>query len=235
MMHVLYESLVCSEQLNWALFFKKNPLCPAKYSVFQHILHFEPFPAVTVWFWDPYFNTEDNWGPQTQLLKKVVVDHPGNHTLLRTKGSQTFECFFYIISAVFCLVLWININIFYVKYPIHDSIKYKITCILYDISYFVEITHIFTDSARSSQTFRQHCMLPLIWCLSWEVHGLILHVLVDVTDWPVDLSPIENVWPMMKRNDYGLMSSRYLVSRNIWTKQCACKTISILNSQMIKL
>jgi len=26
---------------------------------------------VTEWFWDPSFHTEDNWGTQTQLLKKV--------------------------------------------------------------------------------------------------------------------------------------------------------------------
>ncbi len=52
-------------------------------------------------------------------------------------------------------------------------------------------------------------------CLSWEVHGyyiktmpgLILHVLqqrgffdkVNVLDWPADLSPIENVWLIIKK------------------------------------
>ncbi len=58
----------------------------------------------------------------------------------------------------------------------------------------------------------QRHILPSRW---WEVHGyyiktmpsLILHVLqqrgfvdkVNVLDWPADLSPIENVWLIMKR------------------------------------
>ncbi len=66
---VINESLVCSEQLNWTLFFRK----------ILHVLQilqissiiFEPFPVVTVLFWDPSFHTEDNWVIQTQLLKKV--------------------------------------------------------------------------------------------------------------------------------------------------------------------
>ncbi len=49
------------------------------------------------------------------------------------------------------------VNIFYVKYLTQDSTKLKITCILYDLSYFVKIIHIFTDSARGSQTFACHC------------------------------------------------------------------------------
>ncbi len=33
----------------------------------------------------------------------------------------------------------------------------------YDLSYFVKITHIFTDSARGSQTFKQHCIYIYIY------------------------------------------------------------------------
>ncbi len=68
---VVHESLVCSEQLNWALFFRKifHVLQILQFSSIFCI--FEPFPTVTVWFWDPSFHTEDNWGTQTQLLKKI--------------------------------------------------------------------------------------------------------------------------------------------------------------------
>ncbi len=48
-----------------------NPPRSVDSAVFQHFCIFEPFPAVTVWFWDPSFHTEYNWGTQTQLLKKV--------------------------------------------------------------------------------------------------------------------------------------------------------------------
>ncbi len=57
---------------------QKNPPCPES-SVFQHVFIFEPFPAMTVWFWDPSFHTEDDWGTQTQLLKRF------NHWCSRRK------------------------------------------------------------------------------------------------------------------------------------------------------
>ncbi len=63
---VVHESLVCPEQLNWAVL-QKNQILQFS-SIF---CIFEPFPAETVWFWAPSFHTEDNWGTQTQLLKKV--------------------------------------------------------------------------------------------------------------------------------------------------------------------
>ena len=62
---------------------QKNPPAPADSSVFKHFCIFEPFPAVTVWFWDSSFHTEDNWGTQTQLLKKVqtFTDAPEGNTM----------------------------------------------------------------------------------------------------------------------------------------------------------
>ncbi len=48
-------------------FLHKNPPGPADSSVFQHLLHNELFPAVTVWFSDPSFHTEDNWGTRAKL------------------------------------------------------------------------------------------------------------------------------------------------------------------------
>ncbi len=54
---VVHESLVCPEQLNCLLFFS----CSTNSLVFQHFCVFEPFPTMTVWFWDPSFHTEDDW------------------------------------------------------------------------------------------------------------------------------------------------------------------------------
>ncbi len=82
---VVHESLVCSEQLNWALFFRKNHPCPAYSSVFSIFCIFEPSKAVTVWFWDPSFHTEDNWGTQTQILKKF------KHSLMLLKEPRCIK------------------------------------------------------------------------------------------------------------------------------------------------
>ncbi len=39
---------------------------------------------MTVWFWDTYFHTEDNWETQIQLLQKVqtLSDAPEEETML---------------------------------------------------------------------------------------------------------------------------------------------------------
>ncbi len=50
---------------------QKNYSGPTNYLVFQHFCVFELFSTMTIWFWDPYFHTEDNWGTHTQLLQKV--------------------------------------------------------------------------------------------------------------------------------------------------------------------
>ncbi len=80
---VVHESLVCSEQLNWALFFRKILQVLQNLQFSSIFCIFEPFPAVTVWFWDPSVHMEDNWGTQTQLLKKVqtFTDAPEEHTM----------------------------------------------------------------------------------------------------------------------------------------------------------
>ncbi len=74
----VHGSLVCPEQLNCLLFFRKNPSGPTNYLVFQHFCLFEPFPKMTVWFWDPSFHTDDNWGAHVQLLQKMksLTDAP---------------------------------------------------------------------------------------------------------------------------------------------------------------
>ncbi len=48
---------------------------------------------MTVWFWDPSFHTEDNWGTHIQLLKKVqmLTDAPEGKTMHKEPGVKTFE------------------------------------------------------------------------------------------------------------------------------------------------
>ncbi len=48
-----------------------NPPRSVDSAVFQHFCIFEPFPAVTVWFWDPFFS---HWGQlmdSNTTIKKV--------------------------------------------------------------------------------------------------------------------------------------------------------------------
>ncbi len=78
-----YESLVGPEQFNCLLFFRKI-LQLLLILWFSNIFCiFEPFPTLTVWFWDPYFHTGDNWGTHTQLLQKVEIftDAHESHTV----------------------------------------------------------------------------------------------------------------------------------------------------------
>ncbi len=62
---VVHESLVCPEQFNCLLFFIKNPSGPTNSLVFQYFCLFEPFPTMTVWFWDPrrlqFAQAHQNW------------------------------------------------------------------------------------------------------------------------------------------------------------------------------
>ncbi len=62
------------------------------------------------------------------------------HTVLRTKGSQTFEGG-YLNNFSYFFVLWTICKHILVKYLTQDSTQIKITCILYDLSYFVKIFH----------------------------------------------------------------------------------------------
>ncbi len=91
---------------------------------------FEPFPAVTVWFWDPSFHTEDNWETQTQLLKRF------KHSLTLQKDAHIFCCF---RRAV------LNENI-YIYFNKIRKIWTSSSCskvLIFDLSYFVKMIHIF--------------------------------------------------------------------------------------------
>ncbi len=83
--------------------------------------------------------------------KKTVVDHPGNHAVLRTLLNGVI-----LIFSVF-FVLWTKCNHLLCKISYSGQYKIKKTCILYDRSYF-KIAHIFTDPTRGSQTFKQCCI-----------------------------------------------------------------------------
>ncbi len=52
---------------------QKNPPGPSDSLVFQHFCVFEPFTTMIVWFWDPSFQTEDNWVTRMQLLQKMQM------------------------------------------------------------------------------------------------------------------------------------------------------------------
>ncbi len=73
---------------------QKNPPFLRNLQFYSIFCIFEPFPAVTVWFWDPSFDTEDNWGTQTQLLTKGSNVHwcsLRKYDVLRDGGLNIFE------------------------------------------------------------------------------------------------------------------------------------------------
>ncbi len=72
---------------------QKNPSSPTNSLVFQHFCVFEPFPTMTVWFLDPSFHTEDNWGTHLHLLQKIqtLTDAPEEKPCIKSRGVKTFE------------------------------------------------------------------------------------------------------------------------------------------------
>ncbi len=62
-MSPLFVTACCSSK-------KKNPSGPTSSLLILAFCVFEPFPTMTVWFWDPSFTTEENWGTHLQLLKR---------------------------------------------------------------------------------------------------------------------------------------------------------------------
>jgi len=70
----------------------ENPPRPKQFQFSSIFCIFEPFPAVTVWFWDPSFHTEDNLETQARLLKKGSKIHWCSRNKTRCiKGMKTFE------------------------------------------------------------------------------------------------------------------------------------------------
>ncbi len=90
---VVHESLVCPEQLNRLLFFRKILQVPQILwysSIFVYLN-----PTMTVWSRDLSFHTEDNWGTHMQLLKKIqtLTDAPEVKTILSLLLNQFNESF----------------------------------------------------------------------------------------------------------------------------------------------
>ncbi len=49
---------------------QKNPSAHTNSLVLQHFCVFEPFPTMTVWFWDASFHTEDDWGTHYNYYRR---------------------------------------------------------------------------------------------------------------------------------------------------------------------
>ncbi len=76
--------------------------------------------------------TRDSWTIITKQKQSWIIQR-------NTHGIKVV-----LIIAAILLSCGINVNIFYIKYLTQDSTKKKKkTCILYDLSYLVKITHIF--------------------------------------------------------------------------------------------
>ncbi len=113
--------------------------------------------------------TRESW---TTIKTKNCLDNPGFE-----RGY--FNIFSYFLSCGLCVNIF-----FFVKYLTRDSTKSKITRIFYDLSYFVKIIPIFTDSARRSQTFACHCISKLIFllviCIAKNLISTTLKVIFSV-------------------------------------------------------
>ncbi len=86
---VVHESLVCSEQLNWAVL-QKNPPAPAQSLVFQHLLHIWTLSNSDCMILRSIFS---HWGTHTQLLYKVDTYWCSwrQHNALRAGAWKLFE------------------------------------------------------------------------------------------------------------------------------------------------
>ncbi len=105
---VVHESLVCPEQfncqqINRLLFLQKNPSGPTNSYLSSIFVYLNlPFQQWTVWFWDPSFHTEDNWGIHVQTITE------GSNHALRARGLKTFEqngdvyIFLFCLNVIFC-------------------------------------------------------------------------------------------------------------------------------------
>ncbi len=83
--HEFPKSACCSQ--------KKRIQVPQIIWFSQHFCVFEPFPTITVWFWDPSFHTEDNQGTQT------LTDAQENH-VIKSRGWKLLNrmkmCIFFL-------------------------------------------------------------------------------------------------------------------------------------------
>ncbi len=105
--------LFCFWTVELSTVLQTNPPRSVDSAVFQHFCIFEPFPAVDCMIWDPSFHTEDNWGTQTQLLKrfKHSLMLQRKHDALRAGGWKLLNRM--KISNFFLLLKYIFFSIYY--------------------------------------------------------------------------------------------------------------------------
>ncbi len=79
---IKFMSLVCPEQLNCLLFFRKILQVPQILWFSSIFVYLNPFQQ-WLWFWDPSFLSEDKSGTQLQLLQKIqtLTDAPEGKTM----------------------------------------------------------------------------------------------------------------------------------------------------------
>ncbi len=96
----VHESLVCPEQLNSAVLQEKSPSS----LVFQHFCVFEPFPTMTVWFWDASFRTERLIRSYYRRFKHSLMLQK-EKPCIKSRGVNTFEhnedeCIFLVLPKL---------------------------------------------------------------------------------------------------------------------------------------
>ncbi len=57
---------------------------------------------MTVWFWDPSFHTEDNWGTHMQLLQKIqtLTDAPEGKACIKSQCCVKVYIIIWIEKAI---------------------------------------------------------------------------------------------------------------------------------------
>ncbi len=107
----VHESIVCPEQLNCLLSFRKILQLPQIIFVFQHFCVFEPFPTMTVWFWDPSFHTEGLICNYYRRFKRSLMLQK-EKTCIISRGWKLLNRMKMCTVFLFCL----NIIFFYYYY-----------------------------------------------------------------------------------------------------------------------
>ncbi len=100
---VVHESLVCPEQLNCHKLFG-----------FQHFVYLNPF-QMTVWFWDPSFHTEDDWGTFMHYYRRF------KHSPMLQKEKPSLRAGRENFWTEFCL----NIIFFHLVLPFRSYVSQK--------------------------------------------------------------------------------------------------------------
>ncbi len=88
---------------------QNNPPWPRNLQFSSIFCIFEPFPAVTVWFWDPSSHTEDDWGTQTTIKKRSNIHRCSRKKPDALRDGRMSKFFLFcrnIIFFPFITALW---------------------------------------------------------------------------------------------------------------------------------